>query len=132
VNEVEVTFPLTEDINMDVSSKYGMIASGESNAKAVRAVFVIDPAGTIRTIIYYPLSLGRNFDKLYRILIGLQTADTFSVATSAYWHPGDEAIVPTVGSCGVAKEHTDSADSNVVCHDWFFCMRKLDKETVLS
>jgi alkyl hydroperoxide reductase subunit AhpC len=45
----------------------------------VRAVFVIDPKGIIRAIIYYPLSLGRNFDELYRVIIALQTADAFSL-----------------------------------------------------
>ena len=75
--------------------------------KAVRAVFFIDPKGIIRAIIYYPLSLGRNFDELYRALIAMQTADAFSVATPADWQPGDEVIVPTAGSCGVAKERME-------------------------
>ena len=132
MKDVEVTFPLIEDITMEVSAKYGMIMPGESNTKAVRAVFVVDPAGTIRTIIYYPLSLGRNFDELYRVLIGLQTADAFSVATPADWRPGDDVIVPTAGSCGVAKERMEATDGDVVCHDWFFCTKKLDKETVLN
>ncbi|HRY08925.1 MAG TPA: peroxiredoxin, partial [Candidatus Nanopelagicales bacterium] len=64
MKDIEVTFPLVEDITMKVAEKYGMIMPGEDSTKAVRAVFVIDPKGTIRTIIYYPLSLGRNFDEL--------------------------------------------------------------------
>ena len=64
MKNVEVKFPLIEDITMEVAGKYGMIMPGESTTKAVRAVFVIDPKGIIRTIIYYPLSLGRNFDEL--------------------------------------------------------------------
>ena len=78
MKNVEVKFPLIEDITMEVAKKYGMIQPGESTTKAVRAVFVIDPKGIIRTIIYYPLSLGRNFDELYRVVIALQTADAFS------------------------------------------------------
>jgi len=77
MKNVEVTFPLIEDITMEVAKKYGMIQPGESNTKAVRAVFFIDPKGTIRAIIYYPLSLGRNFEELYRALIAMQTADAF-------------------------------------------------------
>jgi peroxiredoxin 2/4 len=57
---VEVKFPLIEDITMEVAKAYGMIQPGEAATKAVRAVFVIDPKGTVRAIIYYPLSLGRN------------------------------------------------------------------------
>lgn len=126
---VEVTFPLIEDITMEVAKKYGMIQPGESNTKAVRAVFVIDPKGIIRAIIYYPLSLGRNFDELYRIVVALQTADAFSVATPADWRPGDDVIIPTAGSCGVAKERMENK-ADMTCHDWFFCTKKIDKDTV--
>ncbi|MFZ1526676.1 MAG: peroxiredoxin, partial [Saprospiraceae bacterium] len=61
MKNIEVKFPLIEDITMEVARKYGMIQPGESSTKAVRAVFFIDPNGIIRAIIYYPLSLGRNF-----------------------------------------------------------------------
>jgi len=132
MKNIEVTFPLIEDITMEVATKYGMMMPGESNTKAVRAVFVVDPEGIIRTIIYYPLSLGRNFDELYRVVLALQTADAFSVATPADWRQGDEVIVPTAGSCGVAKERMESQDETTQCYDWFFCTKKLDKETVMS
>jgi len=131
MKDVEVKFPLIEDITMEVAKKYGMIQPGESNTKAVRAVFFIDPKGIIRAIIYYPLSLGRNFDELYRVVIALQTADAFGVAMPADWQPGDEVIVPPAGSCGVAKERMESKNG-LTCHDWFFCTKKLDKETVLE
>ncbi|MGV7927788.1 MAG: peroxiredoxin [Spirochaetota bacterium] len=131
MKNVEVTFPLIEDITMEVAKKYGMIQPGESSTKAVRAVFVVDPKGIIRTIIYYPLSLGRNFDELYRALIALQTADEFSVATPADWRPGDEVIVPPAGSCGAARDRMDGKQ-DMTCHDWFFCTRKLDKDTVMK
>lgn len=129
MKNVEVTFPLIEDITMEVAKKYGMIQPGESNTKAVRAVFFIDPKGIIRTIIYYPLSMGRNFDELYRVLIGLQTADAYSVALPADWQPGDDVIVPTAGSCGVAKSRMESKD-DMKCYDWFFCTKKLGKDKV--
>lgn len=126
MKNIEVNFPLIEDITMEVANKYGMVQPGESDTKAVRAVFFIDPKGTIRTIIYYPLSLGRNFKELYRILIGLQTADEFSVALPADWQPGDDVIVPTAGSCGSAKERMNNK-SDMRCYDWFFCTKELSK-----
>ncbi len=132
MKEVEVNFPLIEDITMNVATKYGMIMPGESSTKAVRAVFVIDPIGVIRTIIYYPLSLGRNFDELLRVVIALQTADEFSVATPADWRPGDDVIVPTAGSCGVAKDRMGTHDADTKCYDWFFCTKKLAKETIMD
>jgi peroxiredoxin (alkyl hydroperoxide reductase subunit C) len=132
LKNVEVNFPLIEDISMNVAKKYGMIQPEESNTQAVRAVFFIDPQGVIRAIIYYPLSLGRNFDELYRVIVALQTADKFKVATPADWKPGDEVIVPTAGSCGVAKERMQSKDADMHCYDWFFCTRKLDKAKIDS
>ena len=128
MSNVEVKFPLIEDITMSVAKRYGMIQPGESSTKAVRAVFVIDPKGIIRTIVYYPLSLGRNFDELLRIVQALKTADEFAVATPADWRPGDDVIVPTAGSCGVAKERMENKESDVTCYDWFFCTKKLAKE----
>ncbi len=130
MKDVEVKFPLIEDIKMDVAMKYGMIQPNEDTTKAVRAVFVIDPKGIIRTIIYYPLSLGRNFDELYRVVIALQTADEFGVATPADWRPGDDVIIGPAGSCGGAKARME--DGELDCKDWFFCTKKLDKDEVLK
>ncbi|WP_019972922.1 peroxiredoxin [Mycobacterium sp. 141] len=129
---VEVTFPLIEDISMDIARKYGMIMPGEDSTKAVRAVFVIDPKGIVRTVIYYPLSLGRNFDELLRVVKALQTADHFDVATPADWRPGDPVIVPTAGSCGTAKDRMDGHDDGVECEDWFFCTKQLPESDVES
>ena len=81
-----------------------MIQPGASNTQAVRAVFVIDPEGTVRTILYYPLSTGRNFHEIKRIILALQKADNDNAATPADWQPGDDTIVPTARSCGTAKE----------------------------
>lgn len=132
MKDIEVNFPLIEDITMEVAKKYGMIQPGESNTKAVRAVFYIDPKGIIRAIIYYPLSLGRNFDELYRALIAMQTADAFSIATPADWRPGDDVIIPPAGSCGTAKDRMDGKEEEMKCYDWFFCTKKLDKDTIFK
>jgi peroxiredoxin (alkyl hydroperoxide reductase subunit C) len=131
MRDVEVKFPLIEDITMEVAKRYGMIQPGESSTKAVRAVFFIDPKGIIRAIIYYPLSLGRNFNELFRVLIALQTADKFSIATPADWQPGDDVIVPPAGSCGSAKDRMEGKE-DMKCYDWFFCTKKLSKEQVME
>ena len=131
MKNVEVKFPLIEDITMNVAKAYGMIQPGESNTKAVRAVFFIDPKGIVRAMIYYPLSMGRNFDEIYRAIIALQTADEFAVATPADWRPGDDVIVPTAGSCGVAKERMESK-SDMVCKDWYFCTKSIPEKIILD
>lgn len=127
MKNVEVKFPLIEDIRMEVAKKYGMIQPGQSNTQAVRAVFVIDPEGKIRTILYYPLSMGRNFDEIKRIILALQKADKDKVATPANWRPGDDTIVPTAGSCGTAKERMESKSDDQYCLDWFMCFRREKK-----
>ena len=124
MRNVEVNFPLIEDIRMEVASKYGMIQPDASNTQAVRAVFVIDPEGIVRTILYYPLSTGRNFQEIKRIIIALQKADSDNVATPADWIPGEDTIVPTAGSCGTARERMESKEGDMYCLDWFLCFRK--------
>jgi len=131
MKNIEVKFPLIEDITMNVAKKYGMIQPGESKTQAVRAVFFIDPKGMIRAIIYYPLSLGRNFDEIYRALVAMQTSDKFSVATPADWNPGDDVIISPAGNCGVAAERMTMTDE-LNCEDWYFCTKKLSKEEVLK
>ena len=127
MKNVEVKFPLIEDIRMDVANKYGMMQPGQSNTQAVRAVFVIDPESKIRTILYYPLSTGRNFDEIKRIIQALQKADQDKVATPADWRPGQDVIIPTAGSCGTAKERMESKDDDKYCLDWFMCFKREKK-----
>ncbi|MBQ7406097.1 MAG: hypothetical protein IJV90_06785, partial [Candidatus Methanomethylophilaceae archaeon] len=121
-------FPLSEAIRMDVAKQYGMIQPGQSNTQAVRSVFFIDPKGKIRAIIYYPLSLGRNFDEIKRVILALQKADADNCATPADWRPGDDVIVPTAGSCGTAKERMENQTEDQYCLDWFMCFRREKKQ----
>lgn len=126
MENVEVKFPVIEDLKMDVSKKYGMIQPAASDTQAVRAVFFIDPESKIRALIYYPLSNGRNFEEIIRLLIAMQTSDKYKVATPADWQPGDDVIVPPPGSCGQAKERVDNAkNEGMTCLDWFLCLKPL-------
>ncbi len=124
MKNVNVTFPLIEDIKMDIAKSFGMIQENASSTQAVRAVFVIDPEGVVRTILYYPLSTGRNFQEIKRIIIALQKADSDNIATPADWQPGDDVIVPTAGSCGTANERMEDKSGDIYCLDWFMCFRK--------
>lgn len=124
MKNVEVKFPLIEDISMKVAKKFGMIQPNESETQAVRAVFVIDPEAKIRTILYYPASTGRNFDEIKRIVIALQKADAEQIATPADWRPGDDVIIPPAGSCGTAKERMESNEEDKYCLDWFMCFKR--------
>ncbi|MGB5823527.1 MAG: peroxiredoxin [Proteocatella sp.] len=130
MKDIEITFPLIEDIKMDIANKFGMIQPGQSNTQAVRAVFVIDPQSEIRLILYYPLTTGRNFDEIKRVIMALQKSDRDNVATPANWKPGDDVIVPTPGSCGAAEARMEEEeeDDDIYCLDWFMCFKKEIKE----
>ena len=123
MKNVEVKFPLIEDIKMDVAKKFGMIQPGSSDTQAVRAVFIIDPKAVVRCILYYPSSTGRNFDEIKRIILAMQKADAEGVATPANWQPGDDVIIPPAGSCGVAQQRMESPEG-MYCLDWFLCFKK--------
>ena len=132
LKNVDVTFPLIEDVSMEVARKYGMIMPGEDSTKAVRAVFVVDPNGTIRAIVYYPQSVGRNFDELLRVVKALQTADHFGVATPANWEPGEPVILAAPGSSSAAQQRMEESADGIECTDWFLCTKKLSADEVES
>lgn len=132
LKDVEVTFPVIEDVSMNVAMKYGMIMPGEASTKAVRAVFVIDPKGTIRVVIYYPLSLGRNFGELLRVVKALQTADHFGVATPADWQPGERVILAAPSSSSAAEVRMEGSADGIECTDWFLCTKELSADEVES
>lgn len=121
---VELDFPLIADMSMEVARKYGMIQPGVSTTAAVRAVFFIDPEATIRAVIYYPMQLGRNFDELKRVLVGLQTIDKYHVALPADWRPGDDIIVPAP----TTYNGTEKSAEGMKCYDWYFCTKPLPME----
>ena len=128
MKNIEVDFPLIADLKMEVAKKYGMVQPEASDTKAVRAVFIIDPESKIRALVYYPLSNGRNFAEIKRLVIAMQTSDAHGVATPADWQPGDDVIVPPPASCGIAKERTEKPAEGAKTQDWFMTFRKLDKD----
>lgn len=123
MKNIEVNFPLIEDLKMDVAKKYGMVQPNAATTQAVRAVFVIDPQAKVRAVLYYPLSNGRNMDEIKRLIQGLQKTDKEGVATPANWQPGDDVILPPPGSCGSAKDRVESEEDGKYCLDWFMCLK---------
>jgi len=128
MENVEINYPVISDIKMEVARKYGMVQPSADDTKAVRAVFFIDPNAKIRALVYYPLSNGRNFEEIMRLLVAMQTSDAHNCATPADWQPGDDVIIPPPGSCGTAKERVEKAGEDYYCLDWFMCFKKLPKE----
>ena len=123
--ETEIPFPIVADNTGSIGRLYGMLQPEAKGAQTVRAVFVIDPKGVIRAIIYYPLSIGRNIEEILRLLKALQISDREGVALPANWPKneiiGDGVIVPPATNESDAKERLKSYD----CFDWWFCHKKL-------
>jgi peroxiredoxin (alkyl hydroperoxide reductase subunit C) len=124
IKHVAVTFPLIADITMEIAKKYGMMHPSYSGTQAVRAVFIIDPEGKVRAILYYPASTGRNMQEIKRMIIALQKADCEKIATPANWMPCDDVILPPPGTCGAASERVERVNENMYCLDWFLCFQQ--------
>jgi peroxiredoxin (alkyl hydroperoxide reductase subunit C) len=91
---VTLAFPIVADPDLEIAKLYDMIHPDQSETAAVRSVFIIDPANKIRLTMTYPMSVGRNFDEILRVIDSLQLSDRASIATPANWRPGDEVIIP--------------------------------------
>ncbi len=121
--DTKVKFPVIADLGMEVANKYGMLQDGNDTA-TIRAVFIIDPEGIIRLIMYYPAAVGRNFDEIKRAVIALQKADSDKVATPADWRPGDDLIDPTPGTKDAVEDRINEADKNgVKIADWYLAFK---------
>lgn len=124
LENIEVKFPLIEDIKMEVAKLYGMLHEKDSDTNAVRAVFIINPEGIIKTIMYYPSSTGRNIDEIIRVIKSLQKSSAEGIATPANWREGEDVVLPPPGSCGVAKDRVEANEDDMYCLDWFLCFKK--------
>ncbi|GAB4476450.1 MAG: peroxiredoxin [Erythrobacter tepidarius] len=91
---VTLSFPIVADPDLTIAKLYDMIHPDESETAAVRAVFIIDPAKKIRLTMTYPMSVGRNFHEILRVIDSLQLADKARIATPADWRPGAKVIIP--------------------------------------
>jgi len=120
---VKVPFPIIADLDMKVAKLYGMLHEPSAATAAVRCVFFIDPQMRIRTMIYYPLNVGRNFDEILRVIDALQTVDQHAVACPADWRPGQPVIVPPPGTAQDAEARLKQTGIQVT--DWYFSKKNL-------
>ncbi len=120
----EIKFPIIADDMGKLSNMLGLIHPNKGT-NTVRAVFIVDPKGIIRAILYYPQELGRNMDEILRMVKGLQVSDKEGVAIPANWPNneiiGDKVIIPPATDEKTAKERVKQYD----CFDWWICYRKL-------
>ena len=124
-NGINITFPLIDDITMRIAKMYGMLQPNASNTSAVRAVFIIDPAGIVQAILYYPAILGRNINEIKRMITGFQTANAFGVAIPANWGPGDDVLSPAPTNVTTMRQHDNKTP-------WFLTYKRLTADDIYS
>jgi alkyl hydroperoxide reductase subunit AhpC len=90
---VEVEFPIIADENREIAQAYDMIHPNASLTATVRSLFIIAPDKTIKLIITYPASTGRNFQEILRVIDSLQLTANYSVATPADWKEGEDVVI---------------------------------------
>ena len=120
---VKVKFPIIADISMEVAKKYGMLQT-VAKTQTIRAVFIVDPEGYIRTILYYPMSTGRNLPEIKRIIVALQKHDEDNVSTPANWQPGDNVIIGAPLTLEEAEARMADESEDLVKYDWYLTMKK--------
>lgn len=120
----KITFPVIADDRGTVADKLGLVHPGKGT-NTVRAVFIVDPQGIVRAILYYPQELGRNMDEIVRMVKGLQTSDQHGVAIPANWPENEliknRVIIPPASDEETAKKRKQEYDN----YDWWFCHKEL-------
>ena len=124
--DVEIEFPVIADDTGRVAKQLGLIHPAKG-ASTVRAVFVVDPKGIVRTIIYYPPELGRNMNEIVRVVKALAISDKHGVAMPANWPEnelvGSDVILPPPKDIQTAQKRLKGRGYK--CYDWWLCHKPL-------
>lgn len=122
---VQIPFPIIADDMGKVATKLGMLHPGKGT-NTVRAVFLVDPEGKMRLMIYYPQEIGRQVDEVLRALKALQISDAKKVAMPENWPNneliGDKVIIPPPRDMATAEERLKSSEG----YDWWFTFKNLN------
>ena len=124
----EIQFPVIADDRGMTAEALGMIPAGASIT--ARAVFIVDPKGVIRAIVYYPAEVGRDWDEILRALKALQISDKHGVALPHKWPENElikeRVIIPPAGTTDQIKEREKAkSKGEIECFDWWLCHKKL-------
>ena len=107
-----------------------MISSDISNTETVRNVFIIDEKGTIRTILVYPLNIGRFIPEIIRIVQALQMAECSKGSTAANWIPNQPVIVPAPQTFETLQTRNQEIEKNRNGISWYLSFKEPPKECI--
>lgn len=120
--DVDIPFPIIEDVSMKVAHAYGMIQPGASDTSPVRSTFFIDDKGLIRAMVYYPMTNGRSINEFLRLVTAMQISDRNKVTTPEGWKLGDKVLIPPPLS---AEEAEKRSSKGYEYTDWYFSKKDL-------
>ncbi len=121
---IQIPFPIIADRSGQIARKYGMVASDISTTKTVRNVFIIDDKGVVRTILVYPLNVGRFIPEIIRIIQALQISDCNNCSTGANWMPGNPIIMPAPQTFPELQERVEYINQNRNGIGWYLSFKE--------
>lgn len=128
---ITIPFPIIADRDMQIARKYSMIAPNIDNTQTVRSVFFICPDQTIRAILQYPMTNGRNIAEVLRLLDAMQFTDENKIMTPANWLPNQPGITPMPSTYDeLVKKQNNLTGFN--CIDWYLCFNTNIPNDILS
>ena len=129
---IKISFPIIADRNGEIARKYGMISNDISNTETVRNVFIIDDKGIIRTILIYPINVGRFIPEIIRIVQALQMADCMNSSTAANWMPNQPVIQSIPKTFEQLEERNNQIEENRNGISWYLSFKEPDKKCINS
>ena len=121
---IKVCFPIIADRNGEIARKYGMISNDISNTETVRNVFIIDDKGMVRTILIYPLNVGRFIPEIIRTVQALQMADCSKGSTAANWMPGQPVIIAPPKTFAQLQERKEKIEKDGNGITWYLSFKE--------
>ena len=127
---IKISFPIITDRNGEIARRYGMISNDISNTETVRNVYIIDDKGIIRTILIYPMNVGRFIPEIIRIVQALQMADCAQGSTAANWIPNQPVIVSSPKTYEELVERVSEIENNRNGISWYLSFKESPKNCI--
>ena len=124
---IKISFPIIADRNGEIARRYGMISNDISNTETVRNVYIIDDKGIIRTILIYPMNVGRFIPEIIRIVQALQMADCAQGSTAANWIPNQPVIISPPKIYEELLERVSEIENNRNGISWYLSFKEPPK-----
>ena len=127
---IRIPFPIIADRNGEIARKYGMISNDVSNTETVRNVYIIDDKAIVRTILIYPMNIGRFIPEIARIVQALQMADCANASTPANWIPNQPVIVSPPHTFSELEARNQEIESNRNGISWYLSFKNSDNNCI--